>query len=171
MAQLRKLCGSLMLLYRVYYQQTCCAVVAAILILLAGLIYTFFSFHGNHPWYPRKWVKWIRNQKFSSFIENYFIPYTTKYCYWAGLLLLIQVSVYLLSAFNPSGDPRITLSATNFIKIMASLVIYIATFGVRVYENHFINTMESLSDTYSLTSLTSSSSPGTQVMQYKPNSH
>ena len=50
--------------------------------------------------------------------------------------------MYLVSAFNLSDDPRVTLSATIFI--LTSLVIYIATFGVRMYENRFINTMEIL---------------------------
>ena len=73
-------------------------------------------------------------------MEIYLIPYTPNHRYWTGLLLLVRVSVYLLSAFNPSGNPRLTLSVTNFI--MISLVIYIATFGVRMYKNRFINTME-----------------------------
>ena len=91
---------------------------------------------------PRNKVKRIGNQKLSSFIETYLIPYTPKHRYWTGLLLLVRVSVYLVSAFNPSGDPRVTLSAANFI--MTILVIYIAIFGVRMYKNHFINAMEIL---------------------------
>ena len=87
-------------------------------------------------------MKRIGNQKLSAFIETYLIPYTPKHRYWTGLLLLVRVSVYLVSAFNPSGDPRVTLSAANFI--MTTLVIYIATFGVRMYKNHFINAMEIL---------------------------
>ena len=116
---------------------------AATLILLAGLLYTFLLFSWQwFLWCPRKRVKWIGNQKLSSFIEIYFIPYTPKHRYWTGLLLLVRVSVYLVSAFNPSGDPRLTLSATIFI--MTSLIIYIATFGVRMYKNRFINAMETL---------------------------
>ena len=115
----------------------------AVLILLAGLIYTFLLFSWQwFLWCLRKRVKWFRNQKFSSFIEIYLIPYTSKHRYWTGLPLLIRVSVYLVSAFNPSGDPRVTLSATNFI--ISSLFLYIATFGVRMYKNRFINTMETL---------------------------
>ena len=71
---------------------------------------------------------------------NLLVPYTSKHRYWTGLLLLVWVSVYLVSAFNPSqGDPRLTLSATTFI--MTSLFLYIATFGVRMYKNHFMETL------------------------------
>ena len=115
----------------------------AILILLAGLVYTLLLFSWQWLLYcPRKRVKLIRNQKLSSFMEIYLIPYTPKHRYWTGLLLLVRVSVYLVSAFNPSGDPRVTLLATSFI--MSSLVVYIATFGVRIYKNCFINAVETL---------------------------
>ena len=75
-------------------------------------------------------------------MEVYFIPYKPNHRYWTGLLLLVRVGVYLVSAFNPSGDPRVTLTATNVI--ITSLVIYIATFGVTVYKNHFITATEIL---------------------------
>ena len=75
-------------------------------------------------------------------MEIYLVPYTPRHRYWTGLLLLVRVSVYLVSAFNPSGDPRVIVSTTIFI--LTSLVIYIATFGVRLYENRFINVMETL---------------------------
>ena len=75
-------------------------------------------------------------------MEVYLIPYTPNHRYWTGLLLLVRVSVYTLLAFNHSGGARLTLLMTNFI--MTSLVIYIATFGIRMYKNHFINTMETL---------------------------
>ena len=115
----------------------------AILILLVGLLYTLLLF--SWQWFlccPRKRVKWIRNQKLSAFMEIYHVPYTPNHRYWTGLLLLVRVSVYLVSAFNPSGDPRVTLSSTVFI--LTSLVIYIATYGVRMYKNRFINAMETL---------------------------
>ena len=80
--------------------------------------------------------------KINSFIEVYLIPYTQQHHYWTGLLLLIRVSLYLVTAFNPSGNPRVTLTATTFI--MTSLLLYIATFSVKMYKNHFINIMEML---------------------------
>ena len=115
--------------------------VVAILILLIGLIYTLLLF--SWRWFlccPTKRVKWIRNQKLVSFMEMYLIPYTPKHRYWTGLLLLVRVSIYLVSAFNPSSDPRVTLSSTIFI--MSFLFLYIAMFGVRMYKCWFTNAME-----------------------------
>ena len=112
-----------------------------ILILLVGLIYTFLLL--SWQWFlhcPRKRVKWIRNHKLSLFLEVYHASYTTKHRYWTGLLLLVRVVIYLVSAFNPSDDPRITLSSTIFI--MSCLFLYIAMFSVRIYKHWFINVME-----------------------------
>ena len=114
-----------------------------VLVLLAGLIYTFLLF--SWQWFlycPRKRVKWIINQKLSSFMEVYHIPHVPKHRYWTGLLLLARVGVYLVSAFNPSGDPRVTLLATTFV--ISCLIVYIATFSVRIYKNRYINIMETL---------------------------
>ena len=115
----------------------------AVLILLAGLVYTLLLF--SWQWFIKspctcKRVTLIRNQKLSSFIDIYFNPYLPNHRYWTGLLLLVRVTVYLVAALNPSGDPRVALSATTFT--MSSLVIYTATFGVRIYKNRFINAME-----------------------------
>ena len=113
----------------------------AILILLTGLVYTLLLFWWQ--WFhlcPRKRFRWIRNQKFSSFLELYHAPYTPKHRYWTGLLLLVRVCIYLVSAFNPSGDPRVALLATNFI--VSCLFLYIALFGVRIYKHWLINAME-----------------------------
>ena len=115
----------------------------AILILLAGLVYTLLLVLWQ--WLlccPRKCSKRIRYQKLNSLMDIYRNPYTLKHRYWTGLLLLARVCIYLVSAFNPSGDPRVTLSTTNFV--MTSLIIYIAMFGVKLYKNSFINTMETL---------------------------
>ena len=117
--------------------------VAAVFILLIGLIYTLLLF--SYQWLlccPRKRVKWIRNQKVNYFMDMYAVPYTPTHRYWTGLLLLIRVGIYLVSAFNPSSDPRITLSSTIFI--LSFLFLYIAMFGVRIYKHCLVNSMENL---------------------------
>ena len=115
--------------------------VTAVLILLVGLTYTviLFSWQWVHRC-PRKRVKWIRNQKLSLFLETYHAPYTAKHRYWTGLLLLIRVSIYLVSAVNLSGDPRVTLLSIIFI--VGCLFLYMVVFGIWVYKNWFINAME-----------------------------
>ena len=117
--------------------------IAAILILLAGLVYTILLF--SWQWFlccPRKRVKWITNIKLSSFFETYHIPYTSKHRYWTGLLLFVRVIIYLVSAFNPSGDPRITLFTTAVI--MICLYLYMTMFGIRLYKTWLINVMETI---------------------------
>ena len=117
--------------------------IAAILILLAGLVYTILLF--TWQWFlccPRKRVKWITNIKLSSFFETYHIPYTSKHRYWTGLLLFVRVIIYLVSAFNPSGDPRITLFTTAVI--MICLYLYMTMFGIRLYKTWLINVMETI---------------------------
>ena len=113
----------------------------AVLILLIGLVYTLLLF--SWQWFlrcPRKQVKWIRNHKVSLFLELYHAPYTPKHRNWTGLLLFVRVCIYLISTFNPSGDPRTTLLST--VLIVSCLLLYLATFGIRIYKHWFINAME-----------------------------
>ena len=118
-------------------------VCTAILILLLGLAYTLLLF----SWQlilrlPRKYLKWIQNPKLCTFLEVYFIPCAPKHRYWTGLLLLVRVILYLISAFNPSGDPRLTLLSTTFV--ISFLFLYLAIYGVWMYKNWYINAMETL---------------------------
>ncbi len=115
----------------------------ASLILIVGLIFTIFIF----SWQllllcPRlKLLKWIRNHKLHSFIDTYHTPHTPKHRYWIGLLLLVRVILYLISAFTVSIDPRITLIFT--IVTVCSLYLYKTAFMVKVYKNRLLNAMES----------------------------
>ena len=115
--------------------------ITAILVLLVGFAYTILLF--SWQWLvhcPRKQVKWIRIQKLNLFLETYHAPYVPQHRYWTGLLLLVRVSVYLISASNPSGDPRVTLSSMVFL--VGCLFLYMVMFRIRVYKNWFINAME-----------------------------
>ena len=115
----------------------------ALLILLAGLLYTLLLL----TWQcllrcPRRRIKLIMSQKLSSFLQTYHLPYTPKYRYWTGLLLLVRVIIYLISGFNPTGDPRISLLSTALV--MSFLFLYSIMFGVRMYKNWLINAMETI---------------------------
>ena len=108
--------------------------ITAILVLLVGFAYTILLF--SWQWLvhcPRKQVKWIRIQKLYLFLETYHAPYVPQHRYWTGLLLLVRVSVYLISASNPSGDPRVTLSSMVFL--VGCLFLYMVMFRIRVYKN------------------------------------
>ena len=112
----------------------------ATLILIVGLVYTLLLF--SWQWFlrcPRKRVMFI---KLSSFLEIYHVPYRQNHRYWTGLLLLVRVVVYLVSAANLSNDPRLTLLSTTFV--VSCLFVYMVVFGIRVYKNPFINAMENV---------------------------
>ena len=115
----------------------------AVLILIFGLLYTILIF--SWQWLlhcPRsKLFKWTRNQKLCFFIGTYHTPYTAKHRYWTGLLLLVRVIVYLISAFSVSADPRITLLST--VVIMCCLLLYKTVWIIRLYKNWLLNAMES----------------------------
>ena len=88
--------------------------IAAVLILVVGATYTMILFSWQWLVCSPNWkiLRWIRNPKLSSFIESYHAPYNFKHRYWTGLLLLLRVVLYLVSALNPSGDPQVPLMAT-----------------------------------------------------------
>ena len=115
----------------------------AILILIFGLLYTILIF--SWQWLlhcPRsKFFKWTRNQKLHSFINTYHTPHTAKHRYWTGLLLLVRVIVYLISAFSVSVDPHITLLST--VVITSCLLLYKAMLMIKLYRNWLLNAMES----------------------------
>ena len=112
--------------------------VIAVLILSVGLAYTFLLIFWQ--WILRCPRKQVTLLKLSSFLETYHAPYLPSQRFWTGLLLLVRVSVYLISAFNPSGDPRISLLSTVFI--MSCLFLYISMFNIRLYKNTLIQAME-----------------------------
>ena len=115
----------------------------ALLILLAGLLYTVLLL----TWQcllrcPRRRLKLIMSHKLSYFLQTYHVPYTLKHRYWTGLLLLVRVSIYLISGFNPTGDPRISLLST--VLVMSCLFLYSVMFGVRIYKKWSIHAMETI---------------------------
>ncbi len=115
----------------------------AIVILVAGLLYTIIIFSWQWLLRCQKSVllKWTRNLKFHSFVSTYHTPHTAKHRYWTGMLLLVRVIVYLISAFSASVDPRIALLAT--VITISCLLVYKAMFLIRAYKNWVLNVLES----------------------------
>ena len=60
---------------------------------------------------------WVRFTKLKYFIEPYHAPYKFKHRYWTGLLLFVRVLLYmyLVFAFNISGDPKVNLIAITLV--------------------------------------------------------
>ena len=116
---------------------------SAAVILIFGLLYTvlIFSWQLLLRYSRSKLLKWAGNQKLHLFIKTYHIPHTTKHRYWTGLLLLVRVVIYLISAFTASINPRITLLST--VTIICCLFLYKTALMIRVYKNWLLNAMES----------------------------
>ena len=84
-------------------------------------------------------VSWIRNPKLKAILDTYHAPYKPKHRYWTGLLLLVRCALFLVFAFNISGNNSVNL-----------LVVSSATFGIfiwfalsgMVYKSWWLNTLE-----------------------------
>ena len=122
--------------------------IAAAVILLIGVPYTLLLFLWQ--WLVQvpdkkvcKMFHWItKNDKLCSFVEAYHAPYNDKHRYWTGLLLLVRVILYLISAVNISGDPQIQL--TSVVIIIGSLLLLKGILGNGVYKRSPVDILESV---------------------------
>ena len=110
-----------------------------ILILVIGVGYTFTIFSWQWLLQLPNWklFRWCRYAKLNSFIETYHAPYTNGYRYWTGLLLLIRVILYLVSALNPSGDLSIPLVTTIL------LVSFLLLLDKNIHRKRVVGLLES----------------------------
>ena len=108
--------------------------IAAVFIFMTGVVYTILLF--SWQWLLRYQEKpilcWVRNQKLCQFLEPYHAPYTFGQRYWTGLLLLIRVMLYIVSAINVSGNPRLALVST--ITLVGFLPLLKGFLAIRVYK-------------------------------------
>ena len=118
--------------------------IAATLVLLVGVAYT--SLLLSWQWLLRyqdvKCLAWIRNQHLRLFIEPYHAPYKPKHRYWTGLLLLVRIVVYIISAGTLSMDHTISVIA---IGIATSILLLLST--NRPYNKRPIEVIEVISFT------------------------
>ena len=84
-----------------------------------------------------KLLRWVKNTKLISFMDAYSAPYRPKFRYWTGLLLLVRVILYLISALNPSKEPRV-----NFVAIMVIICSLLALSAFQVYKKCILNILE-----------------------------
>ena len=111
-----------------------CLFIFALLILLTGLVYTmllvFWQLFLRLP--DKRVFSWIRYQKLCHFIEPYHAPYNFEHRYWTGLLLLVRVIVYIVTAANVSGTPQLPLLVINIT--VGSLLLLKGLLSSRVYK-------------------------------------
>ena len=95
--------------------------ITALVIVIVGITYTFILFSWQWLVYcpnrgPLRWI--IGNTKVIAFMDAYHNPYNKDHRYWIGLLLLVRVALYLVSAVNVLGDPHINLLSINLVIVI-----------------------------------------------------
>ena len=91
--------------------------------------------------YQNKTVfKWVRYQKLQHFMEPYHAPYAIKYRYWTGLLLIVRIILFGVSAINFSRDPRVDY--VSIIFIVVCLILFKGVVAKRIYRSVLIDIME-----------------------------
>ena len=110
----------------------------AVVIVAFGLLYIFLLF--SWQWLLQapnyRIFSWTRNTRVQSFMDAYLAPHTHQCRFWTGILLLARVVLYLLSAANVSGDPRIDLLAVSVVLI--GLVCVKGLIRIKIYKS-FLN--------------------------------
>ena len=112
------------------------------LILLLGFLYTalVFSWQWLIRYQDKLMFKWVRYQKLQHFMEPYHAPYTTKYRCWTGLLLIVRIILFSVSAINFSRDPRVDFISTIFV--VGSLILFKGVVAKRIYKSVLLDIME-----------------------------
>jgi hypothetical protein len=115
--------------------------IVAALILVAGIFYTaiLFSWQWLLYYQHKRIFKWIiQNQRLCMFVEPNHAPYAFKHRYWAGLLLLVRVIVYIISTADVSSDRAITLLAIGMVVFLLTILLC----GCRPYKSRLVLALE-----------------------------
>ena len=98
--------------------------VLSLVILFAAIVYVLVLL--SWQWLlclPKcKIMSWTRNTKLISLMDAHHAPFKDKHRYWPGLLLLISMVQYFISAFNVTRNPDINLFA--MIVLVTTLTVY-----------------------------------------------
>ena len=73
-------------------------------------------------------------------MDAYHAPYKPRHRYWAGVLLLVRATLYLVSALNVFGNPRVNLMA--IILVMALIYLFQSFIMSNVYKQWSLNFLE-----------------------------
>ena len=111
--------------------------VVAILILIAGTAYTILLV--SWQWILR-YNNIFKNPSLYMFLEPYHAPYNNKYRYWTGLLLLVRVILYIISAVNISNNPDVNLLVIGIV--MSTLLLLKGMLSFQVYKRWLIEVLE-----------------------------
>ena len=72
--------------------------------------------------------------------DVYYSPFTPKSSYWLGLLLLVRLVLFTVSAANLPGNPRVNL--VSIITVLVFLLTLKVTVAGRIYKKWQVDTLE-----------------------------
>ena len=87
------------------------------------------------------WNKYPRLKlRLKTILDPYHAPYKSECRYWTGLFLLLRCFLFLVSAFNISGDKN----SANLLAISVIVIVSLVVFGLsgRVYKSWCLNALE-----------------------------
>ena len=117
------------------------ALMALLFLLFLFLPYTLILTLGQ--WLQPKshfcLLSWVKNPKVKAILDTYHAPYKQKYRFWTGLLLLLHCVLFLIFAFNISGNDSINLLVISSTTL--GIFVGFALLG-KVYKNWYLNALE-----------------------------
>ena len=117
------------------------ALVALLFLLFLFIPYTLLLLLGQ--WLQTKshlhLLSWVKSPKLKAILDAYHAPYKPKHRYWTGLLLFIRCALFLVFAFNISGNNGVNLLVIS--STTSGIFIWFALSGM-VYKKWYLNALE-----------------------------
>ena len=117
------------------------ALVALLFLLFLVLPYTLLLLLGQ--WLQTKshlhLLSWVKSPNLKAILDAYHAPYKPKHRYWTGLLLFIRCALFLVFAFNISGNDSVNLLVIS--STTSGIFIWFAFSGM-LYKKWSLNALE-----------------------------
>ena len=84
-------------------------------------------------------LSWVKSPKLKAVLDTYHAPYKPKHRYWTGLLLLVRCALFLVFAFNISGNDNVNLLVIS--SATSEIFVWFALSGM-VYKKWYMNALE-----------------------------
>jgi len=108
--------------------------VVGVLIGVVGSMYTLLLFFGQ----------WVLHypvlSKMKAFLDAHYAPFTPKHSFFFGLIVMVRLVLYLVSAFNVHGDPNVSL--VSIMMVLVFLVSLKLVMTGKIYKKWFVGTIE-----------------------------
>ena len=118
--------------------------IGALSLLLLCITFTalVFSWQWLAYFSDTKFLKLVKSQKMCHFIETYHAPHTPRNRYWTGLLLVVRIILYIVSALNVSGNPNMNLLIIGLIISGVLFLKEITGINSRIYKKWPLEILE-----------------------------